>query len=67
VFGYLIGQAFLSLLPLLRLALKKGGLNKAIEPIIVKLIKAILNLAVLCSELTDRLVPEPLLGCVALM
>ncbi len=55
MFGYLIGQALLSLLPFLRLAFEKGGLNKTIKPIFVKLVEAILNLAVLCLELSDRL------------
>jgi len=67
VFGYLIGQALLSLLPFLRLAFKKSGFNKTIKAIFVKLIETILNLAVLCVELRDRLVPESLLVGVALM
>ena len=67
MFGYLIGQALLSLPPLLRLAFKKGGFNKTIEPIFVKLIKTILNLAVLRLQLSDRLIPESFLICMALM
>jgi hypothetical protein len=67
VFGYLIGQALLSLLQFLRLAFKKGGLNKTIEPIFVKLIESILNLAVLCLESRDRLIPESFFVRVALM
>jgi hypothetical protein len=47
VFGYLIGQALLSLLPFLRLAFKKRGLNETIKAIFVKLIETALNLAVL--------------------
>jgi hypothetical protein len=38
-----------------------------IEPIFVELIKTVLNLAVLYVEWRDRLIPESLLVCVALM
>jgi len=38
-----------------------------IEPIFVKLIKTVLNLAVLYVEWRDRFIPESLLVCVALM
>jgi hypothetical protein len=65
VFGDLIGQALLSLLPFLRFAFKKRGLNKTIEPIVVKLIEASLKLAVLGLQSSDRLIPESLLVCVA--
>jgi hypothetical protein len=67
VFGYLIGQALLGLLPFLRLAFKKRGFNKTIEPIFVKLIGTVLNLSVFCLELRDRLIPEAFFICMALM
>ncbi len=65
MFPYLIRQTLLSLSPVLRFAFKESGFNETIEPIFVKLIKTVLDLAVLRLQSRNRLIPEAFLICMA--
>jgi hypothetical protein len=47
VFAAFVHQALLCLPPLLQFALKESRFNETVEPIFVKLIESVLNLAVL--------------------
>ena len=46
---------------------KESGFNKTIKSIFVKFIETVPNLAVLCLELSDRLIPGAFFICMALL